>query len=109
MTGATARALTVAGEVETAVRASGARGMSLAELLALPTAIDLVTAGRAWGFGRTKSHDLARAGEFPCPVLRIGNAYRVTRADLLRSLGIDPLQVDASGSVTSGGVPDAAA
>ncbi|MEU9833274.1 hypothetical protein AB0D67_17250 [Streptosporangium sp. NPDC048047] len=63
--------------------------MSLEELRALPVAVDLVTAGRAWGFGRTKSHELARRGEFPCPVLRIGNQYRVTRADLLRSLSID--------------------
>lgn len=64
--------------------------MSVAELLALPPAIDLPTAGRAWGFGRTKAHELARAGDFPCPVLRVGHAYRVTRADLLRSLGIQP-------------------
>ncbi|GGQ23700.1 hypothetical protein GCM10010140_62480 [Streptosporangium pseudovulgare] len=87
----------------------GTKGMSLAELLALPAAVDLVTAGRAWGLGRTKSHDLARAGEFPCPVLRLGNAYRVTRADLLRSLGIDPLQVDTSRSPALEGGPDAAA
>ncbi len=64
--------------------------MTVDELLALPVAVDLVTAGRAFMLGRTKAHDLARAGEFPCPVLRIGNAYRVTRVDLLRSLGIDP-------------------
>ncbi|MFF0249644.1 hypothetical protein ACWEU6_17870 [Streptosporangium sandarakinum] len=63
-------------------------GMTLDELLALPVAVDLVTAGRAWGIGRTKAHELARRGEFPCPVLRLGNAYRVTRADLLRSLGV---------------------
>jgi len=66
------------------------RRMSVAELLALPPAVDLPTASRAWGLGRTKSHELARAGEFPCPVLRLGHAYRVTRADLLRSLGIEP-------------------
>lgn len=76
--------------------------MSLAELVALPPAVDLPTAGRAWGFGRTKSHELARAGEFPCPVLRLGHAYRVTRADLLRSLGIDP-------DVTAAGLPSPAA
>ncbi|MGJ6968783.1 hypothetical protein ACSDR0_43460 [Streptosporangium sp. G11] len=94
MTRETVRALAVSEEeAEQAVRASETRGMPLAELLALPAAVDLVTAGRAWGFGRTKSHELARAGEFPCPVRRIGNTYRVTRADLLRSLGIDPLQV----------------
>jgi len=70
--------------------------MSVAELLALPPAVDLPTAGRAWGLGRTKSHELARAGEFPCPVLRLGHTYRVTRADLLHSLGIEP-DVTAAG------------
>jgi hypothetical protein len=60
------------------------------ELLALPVSFDLVTAGRAYNMGRTKAHELARAGTFPCPVLKIGHSYRVTRADLLRSLGIDP-------------------
>jgi hypothetical protein len=64
--------------------------MTEAELRALPVALDLETAGKAWGFGRTKSHQLARRGEFPAPVLRLGNAYRVTKADLLRSLGLDP-------------------
>lgn len=68
------------------------RGLTVEELFALPVAVDLPTAGRAWGLGRTKSHSLARAGEFPCPVLRIGNAYRVTRADLLKSLGVDPAE-----------------
>ncbi|HUK69044.1 MAG TPA: hypothetical protein VLW50_09895 [Streptosporangiaceae bacterium] len=65
-------------------------GMTIAEVLALPAAFDLSTAGRAFCLGRTKSHELARAGEFPCPVLRLGKSYRVTRTDLLRSLGIDP-------------------
>lgn len=73
-----------------AVDSNPSRGLSIEEVLALPVSFDLVTAGRAWDFGRTKSHELARQGQFPCPVLRIGNAYRVTRADLLRSLGIDP-------------------
>lgn len=66
------------------------RPLTRAELLALPAAVDLETAGRAWGFGRTKSHELARRQLFPCRVLRLGNAYRVTRADLLRSLGMSP-------------------
>ena len=44
--------------------------MSQAELLALPSAVDLTTAGRAFGIGRTKAFELARAGEFPVKVLR---------------------------------------
>jgi hypothetical protein len=59
------------------------------ELLALPVTVDLPTAGRAFGIGRTKAHELARNGTFPCPVLRVGNTYRVGRAAILRSLGID--------------------
>jgi hypothetical protein len=64
--------------------------MSVEELLALPVSFDLITAGRAFRIGRTKSHQLARDGEFPCPVLRVGRSYRVTRTDLLRALGIEP-------------------
>jgi len=58
------------------------------ELLALPVSVDLLTAGRALGVGRTTSYELARRGEFPTPVRRLGNRYRVTRADLLRALGV---------------------
>jgi hypothetical protein len=61
--------------------------MTRAELLALPVSVDLVTAARAFRIGRTTAHNLARAGEFPVPVLRLGGSYRVTRADLLRALG----------------------
>ena len=64
--------------------------LSPAELRNLPSVIDLVTAGRAFGLGRTKSHELARAGQFPVPVLRLGNSYRVTRAALPRALGESP-------------------
>lgn len=66
------------------------KALSAAELRSLPVAVDLVTAGRGFGIGRTKSHELARAGAFPVPVLRLGNSYRVTRADLLRVLGESP-------------------
>jgi hypothetical protein len=64
-------------------------GLSRSELLALPAAIDLVTAGRALGMGRTLAHDLARRGEFPVRVLRMGNRYRVPTAEVLRVLGVE--------------------
>ncbi|WP_262015643.1 helix-turn-helix domain-containing protein [Micromonospora sp. Mcm103] len=63
--------------------------MTQPELEALPVAFDLVVAARAFGMGRTKAYDLAKRGDFPCRVLKIGNSYRVTRADLLRALGIN--------------------
>jgi len=62
--------------------------LTRAELLALPVSVPLwPDAARAFGVGRTKAHELARAGEFPVPVLRLGSTYRVTRSDLLRALG----------------------
>jgi hypothetical protein len=64
-----------------------AQGMTRAELLALPVSVDLLVAARALGLGRTFAYELARSGDFPVRVLRLGNRYRVARADLLRALG----------------------
>jgi len=73
------------------------RGMQLSELLALPVAFDLETSNRALLLGRTKGFDLAKRGEYPVRIMRVGRTYRVTRADLLRALGIDP-NCDGTGS-----------
>ena len=76
--------------------------MSLDELLGLPVTMDLPTAGRAFGLGRTKSHEMARTGEFPCRVLRVGRFYRVRKADLMHALGLTvdgkPLPATAAGA-----------
>ena len=79
----------------TASNATGKRshagGMSRAELLALPVTVDIGTAARALGLGRSTGYELARRGEFPCRILRVGSSYRVPTAELLRVLGIvDP-------------------
>lgn len=63
------------------------RGMTRAQLLNLPVSVDIVIAGQAFGIGRTLAYEMAKRGEFPVPVLRLGNRYRVTRANLLRALG----------------------
>ncbi|MFF7500702.1 hypothetical protein ACFZBM_14815 [Streptomyces lavendulae] len=63
-------------------------GMRREELLALPVAIDLDTGNRALGLGRSKGYELAKRGEYPCKVLRLGKAYRVVTADLLNLLGL---------------------
>ncbi len=70
--------------------------MTVEELLALPVSVDLVTAGRAFGLGRTKAFELAKTGEFPCRVLRVGAKYRVPRTAIFEALGIDLPQVRAS-------------
>lgn len=64
--------------------------MTTADVEALPAVVDLMTAAQALRIGRTTAYALARDGEFPCPVLRVGGEYRVPTAGLLRVLGLDP-------------------
>jgi hypothetical protein len=71
-------------------KASPRTGMTRAELLALPVAVDLTTAARALGLGRSTAYGLARRREFPCRVLQVGSSYRVPTADLLQALGVSP-------------------
>jgi hypothetical protein len=75
--------------------------MSRAELLSLPASVDIVTAGRAFGLGRTTAYQLARTGSFPCKVLRTGKAYRAITADLLRVLLISPDNENAAAGATA--------
>lgn len=64
-------------------------GMTPEELAALPVSVDVETAGRAFGIGRTTAHDLVRTGEFPCRVVRVGLRYRVPRHEIFRALGLE--------------------
>ena len=63
--------------------------LTFAELHALPTVVDLMTAARALGIGRTQAYQLASAGEFPVRIIRVGTAYHVPTAELLKVLGVD--------------------
>src|ERR1022692_3173686 len=56
------------------------RVMTEAEVRALPVSVDVETAGRAFGMGRTKAHELAREGKFPCRVVTVGPKFRVPTA-----------------------------
>lgn len=62
--------------------------LTISELYSLPAAVDLMTAARALNMGRTTAYELAKRGEFPCRVLRYGDAYRVVTAELLRLLEV---------------------
>lgn len=64
------------------------RHMTLAEAAELPTVLDLVTAARALGIGRTTAYSLAREGKFPCSVHQVGGSYRVPTIEVLRLLGL---------------------
>lgn len=66
------------------------RPMTEAELLGLPPAVDLATAGRAFGIGRTKAFELARAGQFPVKVLQVGQKFRVPKTAILEALDVKP-------------------
>lgn len=72
-------------------------GLTLTEITHLPAVVDLVTAGRALGLGRTKCYQLARDGEFPCRIIRAGRSYLVPTAELLALLGLDPAGLYAEG------------
>jgi len=85
--------------IATSITLARDRGMQLAELLALPVMVNLDTANQALDIGRTKGFALARTGQYPVPLKRIGNEYRVARADLFAYLGIDP-KSDRAGAGT---------
>jgi hypothetical protein len=55
----------------------------------LGATIDIETAGAILGIGRSKSYELAKTGDFPVRVLRIGRRYLVPTPSLLALLGID--------------------
>ncbi|GIL25512.1 hypothetical protein [Actinocatenispora comari] len=62
--------------------------ISIRQLLDAPTVVDLATAARALGIGRTLAYRLVRDNQFPVPVLRTGHHYRVPSATLLATLGL---------------------
>ena len=50
---------------------------------------DIETAGAILGIGRSKSYELAKSGEFPVRVLRIGRRYLVPTPSILALLGVE--------------------
>ncbi|MFI7101921.1 hypothetical protein ACIBK8_21440 [Streptomyces sp. NPDC050161] len=75
--------------------AEAPRGMTHAELMALPVSFPLDVANRALDLGRTTGFALAKQGAYPIRVLRLGRQYRCTRYDLLRYLGLEVDSVEA--------------
>lgn len=68
---------------------SRSRPWSPEEIRALGVTTDLLTAASVLRIGRTKAYHLARAGEFPVPVVRTGRRYLVAVTHLLHMLGMD--------------------
>jgi hypothetical protein len=49
-----------------------------AEFMRMPVTVDLLDAAPAFGVAPGRARELARAGRFPCPVMRFGTLYRVS-------------------------------
>jgi len=57
---------------------------------ALGAVTDLPTAASIFGLGRALAYELAKNGEFPVPVIRVGSRYRVPVAPILAALRLAP-------------------
>lgn len=64
------------------------QSLTFKQLYDLPAVVDLMTAARALGIGRTKAYRLAHDGQFPVRIIRPGLSYHVPTAELLKVLGI---------------------
>lgn len=71
----------------TATRAPATRWTPEA-VLQLGLTTDIATAGGILGIGRSKAYELAKNGEFPVTVLRVGRRYLVPTSALLSLLGV---------------------
>lgn len=78
---------------------SDERAMTHDELMNLPVTVDLETANRALGLGRTTGYSLARGGRYPVRLLPANRGYRISRYDLLRHLGVGPGEGGAEAEV----------
>lgn len=58
------------------------------DLDTLPTVVSIMTAARALGLSRTYAYELAKRGDFPCRIIRVGTTYRVPTAELRKLLGV---------------------
>ncbi|MEV8509635.1 helix-turn-helix domain-containing protein [Actinoplanes sp. NPDC051475] len=63
------------------------RAWTVAQVRELGMATDIETAASVLGIGRTTAYTLARSGDFPAPVIRIGRRYVVSVEGLLTVLG----------------------
>ena len=76
--------------------------LTIAQLRTHPT-VDLMTAAKALGLGRTKAYELARRDDFPCRIIRIGDTYRVPTPGLLELLGLSAEERPTGPAAATGG------
>ncbi|MCF7552205.1 hypothetical protein [Pseudonocardia sp. WMMC193] len=79
--------------------------MTMDELLALPPAIDIPTAGQALGVSRGRAYQMAKNGEWPfedIPILKLGKRFKIPTAALLKYLGVEPHNGNTQPSTSEG-------
>jgi predicted DNA-binding transcriptional regulator AlpA len=76
--------------------------MTTDDLRALPPVLDVPTAGRLLGLGRSAAYDLIGAGRWPTPVLRLGRRLRIPTAPLLALLGLDAVRPSRADGIVAG-------
>ena len=64
--------------------------MTRDELAALPPVLDVPTAAKVLGIGRSLAYDLVRRGDWPTPVLHVGKLIKIPSAPLLALLSKQP-------------------
>jgi hypothetical protein len=65
------------------------RAWTIESIRGLGMTTDVETAASILGFGRTKAYELAKSGDFPVRLLRIGRRYVVPVPAILRLLGAE--------------------
>ncbi|MFJ1795370.1 helix-turn-helix transcriptional regulator [Kitasatospora griseola] len=65
-------------------------------IASLPPAIRLPDANELLSLSRTTGYKLARAGQYPCSVLRVGSEYRVRKHELQRLLQVRDLPAEVA-------------
>jgi hypothetical protein len=78
------------------------KAWSREELAALGVWVDLPTAAKVLGIGRTAAYALAKAGDFPVRILRVGRCYRIPTAGLMAALDmpLTPTSADTGSAPT---------
>lgn len=64
-----------------------AKAPTLDEIRRWPATVDLSTAAPALGISRSYAYELARRGELPCRVIKVGTRLRVVTSSLIPLLG----------------------
>ncbi|MFD7338930.1 DNA-binding protein [Streptomyces violascens] len=61
--------------------------MSFEEVLALPVAVNVSTAAKAFGIGADKAYRLIKQGAFPAQTIVVGDTVKVATASIRKVLG----------------------